>query len=87
MTAASGAWGVFALTRLGEAVDATLDESEETIVLAASLATAIEREDNALLRIATGKADRGEGGLAAERQRFEEALARLAPFLTEPESA
>ncbi|MGD0045368.1 MAG: hypothetical protein ABSE84_34085, partial [Isosphaeraceae bacterium] len=43
MTAASGAWGVFALTRLGEAVDATLDESEETIVLAASLATAIER--------------------------------------------
>jgi len=85
MTAASGAWGVFALTRLGEAVDATLDESEETIVLAASLATAIEREDDALLRIATGKADRGEGGLAAERERFEEAFARLAPFLKEPE--
>ena len=85
MTAASGAWGVFALTRLGEAVDATLDESEETIVLAASLATAIEREDDALLRIATGKADRGEGGLTAERERFEEAFARLAPFLKEPD--
>ena len=81
MTAASGAWGVSALVRLGEAVDASLDESEETIALAASLATAIEREDDALLRVATGGARGGDGGLAAERRRFEEAFARLVPFL------
>lgn len=81
MTAASGAWGVSALARLGEAVDASLDESDETVALAASLATAIEREDDALLRVATGQAAGGDGGLAAERRRFEEAFARLVPFL------
>jgi NtrC-family two-component system sensor histidine kinase KinB len=84
MTVASGAWGLFALVRLGEAVDATLDESEETIALAASLATAIEREDDALLRIATAKANPAGSGLQALRTRFDEALARLSPFLSEP---
>ena len=71
MTVASGAWGVFALTRLGEAVDATLDESEETIVLAASLATAIDREDDALLlRLALAQAQgpTHSCGLRPERQ-------------------
>ena len=53
--------------------------------MAASLATQIEREDDALLRIATGQADRGDRGLEAERTRFEAALARLAPVLTEPD--
>jgi NtrC-family two-component system sensor histidine kinase KinB len=84
MTAASGAWGVLALVRLGEAVDASLDESEVTIALAASLATAIEREDDALLRVTTGQAP-DDGGLATERRRFEQAFARLVPFLKDPD--
>jgi NtrC-family two-component system sensor histidine kinase KinB len=81
ITAASGAWGVFSLARLAEAVDASLGESEETVALAASLATALEREDDAVLRIAMGQAGRGDGDLETARGRFEQAFGRLAPFM------
>jgi NtrC-family two-component system sensor histidine kinase KinB len=85
MTAASGAWSIYAFARLSEVVDASLDESEETIDLVASLATAIEREDDALLRVVTGKAAPDDDGLRAERRRFDEAFTRLAPSLKNDE--
>jgi two-component system, NtrC family, sensor histidine kinase KinB len=85
MTAATGVWSVYTFAELSVVVDNTLDESQETTDLAATLATALEREDDALLRIATEKAEDSQAILRAVRKRFDESFSRLARLLTEEE--
>ena len=85
MTAASGAWSVYTFAELSVVVDRTLDESQEITDLAATLATALEREDDALLRIATEPGGDGLGILKAGRERFEVLYQRLATLLVDEE--
>jgi NtrC-family two-component system sensor histidine kinase KinB len=84
-TVAVGAWSAFTFARLGDVVDGTLRESQETIDLSATLAGALEREDDALLLAMSGKAEEAGDDLRRQRQRFDEAAARLGSLLTDAE--
>ncbi|AKV04415.1 Response regulator/sensor histidine kinase [Labilithrix luteola] len=82
-TAVSSAWSVLAFHDMSRVVDATLHDSEQTTAATASLATALEREDDALLLTLTDEA-RGRRSLEATRKAVADALARLGDVLTEP---
>jgi NtrC-family two-component system sensor histidine kinase KinB len=82
-TVAVGVWSAVTFARLGAVVDATLRESQETIDLSATLADALEREDDALLLALDGKAEEAGDKLRRQRRRFEDAYARLLPLLTD----
>jgi NtrC-family two-component system sensor histidine kinase KinB len=80
-----GLWGVWTFFSLGGVVNLTLEESQATIDLAAVLASALERTDDALLLSLTGAEDQARSELAAQGQRFEEAYGRLLPLMHDPE--
>jgi NtrC-family two-component system sensor histidine kinase KinB len=84
-TIACGVWSIWTFAHLGSMVDRTLGESQEPIDLTAILASALEREDDALLLSLTGERERARTELKTQRQRFEEAFARLMPLMKEPQ--
>jgi NtrC-family two-component system sensor histidine kinase KinB len=80
-----GLWSALTFIHLSAVVSRTLDESQETIDLAAVLANTLEREDDALLLSLSGDERRARKELAQQRQRFDEAYARLRPLMHNPE--
>jgi NtrC-family two-component system sensor histidine kinase KinB len=80
-----GLWSVWTFFNLGGVVNLTLEESQRTIDLAAVLASALERTDDALLLSVTGAENQARRERAAERQRFEEAYRNLLPLMHDPE--
>ncbi len=82
-TAVSGAWSALAFHDMSRVVGETLHDSEQTTAATASLATALEREDDALLLTLTDEA-RGRFSLEATREAVADALARLGDALTGP---
>jgi NtrC-family two-component system sensor histidine kinase KinB len=81
-TVASGAWSVFTFARLSAVAGDALRESQDTIDLSATLASTLEREDDALLLALAGEARPAEEELQAQRRRFEGAYTRLLAVLT-----
>jgi NtrC-family two-component system sensor histidine kinase KinB len=84
-TAACGAWSVWTFAHLSSVVDRTLGQNQESIDLTASLASMLEREDDALLLTLSGDPARAQQELSVQRLRFEEAYNRLLPLLATPE--
>lgn len=82
-TVASGSWSALAFARLSQVVGDTLRDTEETTAATATVANALEREDDALLLWLSGSA-RAERDLAAERASVAAAFARLDALLTTP---
>jgi NtrC-family two-component system sensor histidine kinase KinB len=82
-TVACGIWSVFTFGRLSRVVGESLRESQRTIDLAARLASALEREDDALLLAIAGDRDRASIELAAERRYFDEGYPRLLELLVD----
>ena len=78
-----GAWSVGTFVHLSAVVDETLRNSQEKIDLTAVLASTLEREDDALLLALAGDAGQARAELDRERNRFEEAFARLGTVLSE----
>lgn len=84
VTAASSAWSAWAFREVSRSVDATLHDSEQTTTATVALATALEREDDALLLTLTD-GTRGKKALEADRSAVEDAFVRLDALLTEPD--
>jgi NtrC-family two-component system sensor histidine kinase KinB len=84
-TVATGLWSALTFARLGAVVDRTLHESQETVDLAAILADALEREDDALLLSLTGRVAEARADRDAQRLRFDQAYARIGPLMYDPE--
>ena len=82
-TVACGIWSAFTFARLSRVVGESLRESQRTIDLAARLASALEREDDALLLAIAGDRDRASGELATERRNFDEGYPRLLELLVD----
>jgi NtrC-family two-component system sensor histidine kinase KinB len=82
-TAASSAWSAWAFRRVSLVVDATVRDSEQTTEATGSLATDLEREDDALLLTLADPA-RGRTELASTRATVAHALARVDGLLTSP---
>jgi len=86
-TVASGVWSALAFARFSQVVGDTLRASEQTTEATASVAGALEREDDALLLWLSGDT-RAEAHLAVERASVEASFARLdALLVTPPEHA
>jgi NtrC-family two-component system sensor histidine kinase KinB len=84
-TVACGIWSAFTFARLSRVVGDSLRESEGTIDLAAKVASALEREDDALLLALAGDRERAREELALQRRAFDEAYQRLSEILTQAE--
>lgn len=82
---ACGAWSVVTFARLSAVIGETLRDSQEKIDLTATLASGLEREDDALLLSLAGDAGRARGEREEECHRFDEAFARLRAVLTTEE--
>ena len=82
-TAVSSAWSAWAFRDVSRVVDVTVRDSEETTAATAALATALEREDDALLLTLTDEA-RGRRALETDRAAVSDAFRRLDALLTEP---
>jgi NtrC-family two-component system sensor histidine kinase KinB len=78
-----GTWSVGTFAHLSSVVDETLQSSQEKIDLTALLASTLEREDDALLLALSGDAGQARVELDRERNRFEDAFARLLTAITE----
>ncbi len=76
-TVATSLWSALTFARLSAVVDDSLRGSQQTIDLAAELATSLEREDDALLLALSGHAGRAKEELARERSRGDDCLRRL----------
>jgi NtrC-family two-component system sensor histidine kinase KinB len=85
-TVACGVWSIITFARLSAVVGTTLRDSQEVLDLTATLATALEREDDALLLSLTGEVDRALRDLRARRQTFDGAYARLGELLHDQEA-
>jgi two-component system, NtrC family, sensor histidine kinase KinB len=70
---------------LSRVVGESLRESQGTIDLAARLASALEREDDALLLAVAGERERAREELRLQRRAFDEAYRQLAEILSERE--
>jgi NtrC-family two-component system sensor histidine kinase KinB len=84
-TVAVGVWSVIMFARLSTVVGVRLRESQETADLAANLADALEREDDALLLALSGKIRNARSEVAQQRQDFDDSYARLLPRVGDPE--
>jgi NtrC-family two-component system sensor histidine kinase KinB len=84
-TVVGGAWSALTFARLGAMVDRTLHESQETIDLAALAASALEREDDAVLLALTGNVTEARKQRLVQQQQFEDAYQRLLPLMHDPE--
>ena len=82
-TAVSSAWSAISLRDVSQVVDVTLRDSEQTTAATAALATALEREDDALLLALTDEA-RGRVALDGDRTVVGDALLRLDALSTGP---
>jgi NtrC-family two-component system sensor histidine kinase KinB len=80
-TIASAAWSGSMFFRLGKVVDDTLRGCQEIIDLAASLASALEREDDALLLFMAGRLGDARHDLGSERKQSDAILERLTAVL------
>jgi two-component system, NtrC family, sensor histidine kinase KinB len=86
-TVASGVWSALAFARFSQVLGDTLRDSEQTTEATATMAGALEREDDALLLWLSGDT-RAETHLAVERASVEASFARLdALLVTPPEHA
>ncbi|WP_394820819.1 ATP-binding protein [Pendulispora albinea] len=77
------AWSAAAFRRVSEVVDATVRDSEETTAATGTLASDLEREDDALL-LTLGDAQRGRRELEARRLAVARSLARVSALLDAP---
>jgi two-component system, NtrC family, sensor histidine kinase KinB len=84
-TIVSGLWSAWTFARLSAMASSTLQVSQQTINLTASLSDALEREDDALLLAISGHRGRAEAKLQEERQRFAQAYASLLRALDQPD--
>jgi two-component system, NtrC family, sensor histidine kinase KinB len=82
-TVASGVWSALAFARFSKVVGDTLRDSEQTTEATASIAGALEREDDALLLGLSGDMH-AEQHLAVERASVEASFARLDALLVTP---
>ena len=82
-TAVSSGWSAWSFREVSRVVDATLRDSEQTTAATATLATALEREDDALLLTLTDEA-RGRQALELDRAAVSESFYRLDLLLTGP---
>jgi NtrC-family two-component system sensor histidine kinase KinB len=80
-TVASGVFCALAFARLSAVVGETVRDTEQTTAATATVANALEREDDALLLWLSGNLG-AEQRLASERSSVEEAFARLSGTLT-----
>ena len=78
----TGVWSTVLLTRLGNVVDRTLQGRQGIIDLTAAMASALEREDDALLLGVAGDAVRAKAELAVQRAAFDGAADQLARQVT-----
>ncbi len=78
----TGVWSTVLLTRLGNVVDRTLQGRQGIIDLTAAMASALEREDDALLLGVAGDAIRAKSELAVQRAAFDRAADQLARQVT-----
>jgi two-component system, NtrC family, sensor histidine kinase KinB len=79
---ASGAWGAYTVLALSRVIEATLRAGQQRIDLTATLANALEREDDALLLAITGAVDQAQAQLRSQRALFDATADRLARLLT-----
>jgi NtrC-family two-component system sensor histidine kinase KinB len=84
-TVVCGIWSALTFARLSTVVGNTLRENQETIDLTAVLASALEREDDALLLSVNGDVERAQRELVSQRQRFDESYSRLLESLSDRE--
>lgn len=82
---ACGAWSVVTFARLSGVIGETLRDNQDKIDLTATLASGLEREDDALLLSLAGDAGRARGEREEQRRRFDDAFARLRAVLTTEE--
>ncbi len=86
-TLVTGLWSGTLFVRLGTVVDRSLAGRQAMIDLTATMATALEREDDALLLAVSGDVSHARSELATERRAFDAAFARLDPSLPVEERA
>jgi NtrC-family two-component system sensor histidine kinase KinB len=86
-TLVTGLWGAIMFVRLGAVVDRTLADRQSMIDLTARMATALEREDDALLVAVAGDARRARSELSAERHAFDEAFEQFSALAPADELA
>ncbi|MBX3162069.1 MAG: HAMP domain-containing protein [Deltaproteobacteria bacterium] len=77
-TVVTGLWSWIVFVRLGRVVDRTLEGRQAAIDLAATMTTALEREDDALLLAISGELERAHTELRAQRAGFDTAFASFA---------
>ncbi len=82
-TIASATWSVTMFARLADVVDDTVRASEQLIEHAATLASGLEREDDALLLALAGQTDPAQRELTAERAVGDDALRRLEELIVD----
>jgi NtrC-family two-component system sensor histidine kinase KinB len=82
-TVASGVWSVITFASLSAVVNHTLEESQETIDLKATLQNTLEREDDALLTAVNGNVEGARKELRRQRRHFDSSFARLWDHLKE----
>lgn len=80
-TVVTGVWSTVMFSRLGDVVDRTLHGRQAIIDLTASMAGALEREDDALLLGVAGEVVRARSELAVQRAAFDRAAAAVDPQL------
>lgn len=83
VTAVSSAWSAWAFHDVSRVVDATVKDSEQTTAATAALATALEREDDALLLTLTDEG-RGRIELGVDRGAVADARTHLDALLMGP---
>jgi NtrC-family two-component system sensor histidine kinase KinB len=84
-TVVCGIWSALTFARLSTVVGNTLRENQETVDLTAVLASALEREDDALLLAVNDDVERARRELVSQRQRFDESYSRLLGSLSDRE--
>ncbi len=78
----TGVWSTALFIRLGNVVDRTLQGRQGMIDLAAEMASALEREDDALLLGVAGEVARARSELAVQRDAFDRAAAEMSLQVT-----
>lgn len=83
-TVVASAWSLWVLLRVGAVSSAMVRDSEGAAAATSALASALEREDDALL-FTLGDPQRGQVALANARARTDEARSRLRPLIAADE--
>lgn len=76
-TVASGIWSAYTFIQLSRLIGETLRESQREIDLTATLASALEREDDALLLAVNGDREQAVQEVASQRALFDQAYGAL----------